>query len=103
MKNAKTLRDLVDEFGANGVIRIDDGQGSAGPVWIEWDEMIDTDLGGTKMYPAKVSDRAYDDDNSSAKTLEDVAKYIIRDYSTDELYASEWIDGGNGYWFRLVF
>jgi hypothetical protein len=99
----KTLRDLVEEFGGNGVIRIDDGQGSAGPAWLEWDEALDKALGEPEMHPAKITDRAYDSDNDSTKTLEDIAKYVVRDYSTDEMYASDWLDGDEGYFYRLVF
>ncbi len=104
----KTLRELVEEFGANGVIRIDDGNGCAGPAWIEWADDIDAALGDVEMFPATGSDRAYEGDGeySSKDTLETVAKYVIRDYSTEEMYASEWIGAGEGdnpYRFRLVF
>ena len=103
-----TLRELVDEFGANGVIMIDAGNGCAGPAWIEWDEEIDAELGDVEMLPVTTDAPAYEDDENE-DTILDVAKYVIRDYSTDgEMYASEWIEddnrgGSNPYRFRLVF
>lgn len=59
-KPGRKLRDLIDEFGATGVIRIDAGNGSAGPTWIEWDDNMDIELGDTLMYPVNPSDRAYE-------------------------------------------
>ena len=101
----KTLGELVEEFGANGVIRIDAGNGCAGPAWIEWDDGIDEEMGDIEMFPVNGSDRAYegDDEYANKDTIEDVAKYVIRDYSTEEMYASEWVDDGDGYWFRVIF
>ena len=104
----KTLRELVEGFGANGVIRIDDGNGCAGPAWIEWADDIDAELGDVEMFPAKADDRAYegDDEYANKDTLETVAKYVIRDYCTDDMFASEWIEDGQGdnpYRFRLIF
>ena len=82
-----TLRTLIEEFGANGCVREDRGNGCAGPVWVRED-----DLGDTEM------------------TLIDVAEYrdAVAAYKTImqaemPFYASAWIDGGNGYEFRLIF
>ncbi len=108
-----TLRELVDQYGANGFILIDDGNGSAGPSWIEWDEEMDEAYGDTEMSAAKASDLAYagqNDDNTD--TLDKVAKYVVRDYSSDEMYASEWIEDDdrnapyqaqNPYSYRIIF
>ena len=45
------LATLIDRYGANGVIRIDAGNGSAGPAWIEWDNEIKKEFGKIKMLP----------------------------------------------------
>jgi len=107
-----TLRELVEEFGANGVIRIDAGNGSAGPAWIEWTEEDAEELGDTEMTLVAGDARAYEDDSGHQDTVAEVAKHIIAGYSSDELYVSEWIEdddrGGeyqavNPYRYRLVF
>ena len=105
-KTQKTLRELVDDAGANGFILIDDGNGSAGPGWIDWSDEIDAVYGNTIMMQANTTDKAYEQNNDgydSDKTVGDVAKYVVRDYSTDEMYASDWIAGDNGYTYRIIF
>jgi len=104
----ETLRELIEEYGANGVIHIDDGNGSAGPTWVEWNDDIEAEWGHIAMHLVAASNRAYegDDEYSNKDTLGDVARYVIRSYSMDELYASDWIiygQGDNPYCFRLIF
>ena len=110
------LSTLIDRYGANGVIRIDAGNGSAGPAWIEWDDEIKKEFGKIKMLPINKNHNVYSDggdDNHSQSAL-NVAKYVIRDYSCDDntMYASEWIEDDdrnapyqatNPYRYRLIF
>jgi hypothetical protein len=106
------LSTLIDRYGANGVIRIDAGNGSAGPVWIEWGDEMKKEIGKIKMIPVNPTDRAYEDGDID-DTIEQEAKRVIPDYSYDPtMYASEWIedDGRNApyqaqnpYRYRLIF
>ena len=104
------LSELVDEYGANGVIRIDEGQGSAGPSWIDWcaddtdlmDEIADVEM--TEVNPRV---KAYPEDSNQTATYYQVVRYVIPDYETDIMYASDWIkddkDYHNPYRYRLIF
>lgn len=94
-----TLRDLVNEYGANGVIRIDAGNGSAGPCFLPWDEVAD-DLGDTEMVP--IADAALDND---ARLVMDDETYVV-------IYASDWIEdddrnapyqASNPWRYRIIF
>lgn len=110
------LATLIDRYGANGVIRIDAGNGSAGPAWIEWDDEIKKEFGNIKMLPINKNHNVYSgggDDNHSQSAL-NVAKYVIRDYSCDDntMYTSAWIEDDdrnapyqatNPYRYRLIF
>lgn len=110
------LSTLIDRYGANGFIRIDAGNGSAGPAWIEWDNKINKEFGKIKMLPINKNHNVYSDggdDNHSQSAL-NVAKHVIRDYSCDDntMYASEWIEDDdrnapyqaqNPYRYRLIF
>lgn len=107
------LSTLIDRYGANGVIRIDAGNGSAGPAWIEWDKEIAKEIGKVKMIPVAATSKAYEDDDDNS-TIEHEAKYVIPDYSCDDntMYASEWIEhddrnapyqATNPYRYRLIF
>lgn len=107
----KTLRELMGEYGANGVIRIDAGNGSAGPAWIDWDDEMDQALGDVVMMPANPTDRAYED-NDCNDTIRDEAQYVVSDYDSDEVWASNWIEDDNRnaphratnpYRYRLIF
>lgn len=97
-----TLSDLIDQFGANGVIRIDAGNGSAGPMWCAWDDDLAGEIGGLEMSKVDPYDRAYDDDDNE-RTYKQEAVYVIGDYDSDEMYAARWINGGNGYMYRFIF
>jgi hypothetical protein len=109
------LSTLIDRYGANGVIRIDAGNGSAGPAWIEWDDEIKKEFGNIKMLPINKNHNVYSgggDDNHSQSAL-NVARHVIRDYSCDNtMYASAWIEDDdrnapyqatNPYRYRLIF
>ena len=107
----KTLRELIEEYGANGVIRIDAGNGSAGPAWIEWDKEMDQILGGIVMTTADPQGLAYEDADN-ADTIADEALQVVSDYSCDEMWASDWIEddnrnapyrASNPYRYRLIF
>jgi hypothetical protein len=104
-----TLRDLIDQSGANGVIRIDDGNGSAGPMWIDWDEEMSELLGDTEMLSVNHNYRAYPD---QATTYAQAARHVIPDYAITEMHASAWIvdddrnypyQAQNPYRYRLIF
>lgn len=109
-----TLRELIDEYGANGVIQIDEGNGSAGPAWIEWDEDASEQYGDTEMHKISKNYNAYAGGGYSEHTdsFLQVARYVLNDYDTDVLYASDWIDDDernapyqatNPYRYRLIF
>lgn len=114
MKTSKTLRDLINEHGANGVIRIDAGNGSAGPMWADWDDDIDSEYGDIVMHEVDKNYNAYTDgdDNHTSSFLQ-VAHYVVPDYTTDDtMYASDWIEDDdrnapyratNPYRYRLIF
>lgn len=101
------LRELIDEYEATGVIRYDKGNGSAGPVWIEWDEEINNELGDIDMRSVHPQGHAYGlpkDEYDKTDTFAQVAKYVIRDdHETAEIWVSDWIDGDNGYEYRILF
>jgi len=108
------LATLIDRYGATGVIRIDAGNGSAGPAWIEWDDEIKKEFGKIKMLPINTHQNVYSDggdDNQSQSAL-NVARHVIRDYSCNTMYASAWIEDDdrnapyqatNPYRYRLIF
>lgn len=86
-----TLRSLIDEFGVSGCVREDRGNGCAGPMWIDEDvlgEFAETEMVGI----------AFAKDKGAAM----VAYQAVLPKETP-FYASAWIDGGNGYEFRLLF
>lgn len=91
-----TLSELIGKFGANGVIRIDAGNGCAGPVWCAWDDDLAGEIGGHEMSQVDPDGRAYDDDDNE-RTYRQEAAYVVGDYDSDEMCASRWIHGGNGY------
>jgi len=105
-----TLRELVEEYGANGFVLIDAGNGAAGPAWITWDEEIDDEYGDTEMVEIAPTARAYEDEEKS-ETILNVAKDIISGYTQDaSMYASEWIEDDdrnyeatNPWRYRLLF
>jgi hypothetical protein len=104
----KTLRELVEEYGANGCIRIDDGNGSAGPCWLTWDKDLDAKLGDTEMHVVAKSLRAYKDKDNH-ETIIQIAKFVVANYDTDIMHASDWIEDDddptatNPYRYRLIF
>ena len=85
-----TLRNLIEEFGANGCVREDRGNGCAGPVWVREDDLGELDA--TEMTAIDVTE-----------DREAVAAYQAVMQAEMPFYASAWIDGGNGYEFRLIF
>ena len=107
-----TLSNLINKYGGNGYIRIDDGNGSAGPSWIEWDEDITAEYGDTEMAEVEKNTLAYGD-TEREETLIQVATYVIPDYTTDELmFVSDWIEDDNRnypyqavnpYRYRIIF
>ncbi len=91
----KAVRDLVEEFGANGIIRVDAGNGSAGPMWLDWETCKD-EVGHIEMYPVE------------DETLNEAARPILGQPDYEVTYASDWVVGdgqtGDNPWrFRLVF
>ncbi len=116
----KKLRDLLEEYGANGVIYVDDGNGSAGPSFIACGpDASDEDNEGREhlmdisMTLTPATDRCYDA-ASSAETIGDVARDVLPDYNIEagKLWASDWIEddernapyqAANPYRYRLIF
>lgn len=91
----KTVRDLMEESGANGIIRVDAGNGSAGPMWLDWETAKD-DIGHIAMTPV-----------NGDETLNAIARDVLNQPDYDVTYASDWIGDGhtgdNPWRFRLVF
>jgi hypothetical protein len=114
-REIKTLRELVNESGANGIIRIDAGNGSAGPMWIGWDDAIDAAIGGTEMLRVNRNYNAYDNggDDNHIQTFYQAARQVVPDYDgKSPLWASDWIEeddrnapyrATNPYRYRLIF
>jgi hypothetical protein len=95
----RTLRELIDEHDANGVVMIDAGNGSAGPRWISL-EHIDED-----MLSLSMSRHMSAPANRDARSATGDDKYIVR-------WASDWIEdddrGGdfetqNPWRYKLLF
>lgn len=95
----RTLRELIDEHDANGVVMIDAGNGSAGPRWVPLEgideDMLSVSMGRHMSAPA----------NRDARSATGDDKYIVR-------WASDWIEdddrGGdfevqNPWRYRLLF
>ncbi|NCC05838.1 MAG: XRE family transcriptional regulator [Proteobacteria bacterium] len=100
--NVLTLSNLIDQYGANGVIRIDEGNGCAGPMWCAWDDDLAGEIGGMEVSQVDPDSRAYDDGDND-RTYRQEAVHVIGDYDGDDMYASRWINGGNGYRYRFIF
>jgi len=77
----KTVRYLMEESGGNGIIRIDAGNGSAGPVWLDWEDCKD-DIGHIAMTPV-----------NGDETLNAIARDVLNQPDYDVTYASDWIVG----------
>jgi len=94
-----TLQDLIDEYGGNGFVVDDKGNGSAGPTWAVWDEDVLSICGDIPMA------RTFDEE------IKEIARLVIEpaeDYGGDEMYVSPWIrdpedKGSNPYMFRIIF
>jgi len=108
-----TLQDLIDEHGATGVIRIDAGNGSAGPVWVEWDDDTARDMGDVEMTRVAATDPAYEDADVTDTILDAMRDVLGKEHDGGgEIYASEWIEDDdrnypyqatNPYRYRLIF
>ena len=88
----------MEEYGGNGFIRDDAGNGSAGPAWIEWDEEMEAEVGDVEMEKTALEDVAK------------IARYVVRDYDiSGGCFVSGWIyndkDPGatNPYRYRIIF
>lgn len=115
MEKTQTLRELVELFGANGFVIIDDGNGSAGPAWVSWDDDIDAAYGNTRMSQVDSTAYAYEyadtDEYQSKDSIAKVVDYVVKYYSCDDgamspatRYASDWIAcNRNGYKYRIIF
>lgn len=102
----KTLRQLVAEYGANEVLRIDAGNGCAGTMWLDWDTDLDDQLGDTPMSLASPHEV---DNCDSIAILLSIEGGVRRD---EPIYTSEWIEddernapyqASNPYRYRLLF
>jgi hypothetical protein len=86
------LGKLINELGANGVVRIDEGNGSAGPTWCDWGDDMQKKYGSVVMMP--VTDDTHDGY---------VYRQIIPDGTVS--HGSDWIEDGQGvnpYKYRFI-
>jgi len=101
-----TLKDLIEQHGANGYVLIDVGNGSAGPMWLDYDP--EDDRLGTVMVPVASCSPAYEDQDV-ADTVLQVIRKVVHDYSLGQVYASDWIiednnpNSSNPYRYRILF
>lgn len=108
-----TLSNLMDEYGGNGYIRIDSGNGAAGPSWIEWNSGIEAICGDIEMQEQNDEATAYgEEDDEKETTLLQIVRYVIPDYASDTIFASEWVEddnrnypyrADNPYRYRIIF
>lgn len=117
------LKDLVEEYGANGFIYLDDGNGSVGEHFIYWDEMVTNKngkevpasriFGNIRMFKHPKTAKAFKGSDPDKKiTLLKIVKSVIKDYDSETLFASDWIEDDdrnypyqatNPYRFRIIF
>lgn len=112
---SRTLADLINEYDCNGFCLIDDGNGSAGPAWVDWsDEDVREEFEHIAMYPVRPLDCPGQDpddeyDTYRQQTFLSVVRHVLPGYHVDNdngVWASEWIvtgKGDNPYRFRVVF
>jgi hypothetical protein len=104
----KTLIEIIEYFGGNGCVRIDAGNGSAGPCWIPV-EQIDPEDGAVMMYEHDNSTYAYNTDNSDCQdTLLEAVRSAgvgLDTYPDNNMYASDWLSSAQhpGYQYRFIF
>lgn len=84
-----TLRNLIDEYDATGCVCEDRGNGCAGAMWIR-----EADLG--ELDDAEMTAIDVTEDREVVAAYQTIMQEL-------PMFASEWIDGGNGYEFRLIF
>ena len=85
------LKDIIDEYQANGFISSDAGNGCSGPKWVAWDDDIAAEYGNIEMEKGVT---AYDIMN---------ARMVMNDSKFRPEYRSEWIEQENGYKFKIIF
>lgn len=104
----KTLKNLVVEFGANGFVMINDGNGCGDPAWYDWEEDgVAEDYGDIEMFLTPEIAAAYDAQDDERSLLHEIC-LINRDYKSDNglVWASDWIvkgDGDNPWRYRVIF
>lgn len=111
IKNHRTLRSLVEEFGANCFIYIDAGSGCGGESLIDWTDEIAEEYGDTiltEVPPYMTLDEA---GSENYGTVRDVYKSVLNKKTDDWNFASEWIERessgeyseSNPYRYRIIF
>ncbi len=80
----------------NGVVRVDAGNGSAGPMWLDWEAAKD-EVGHIEMYPVE-----------GDETLNEAARAVLSQPNYKVTHCSDWVVGdgqtGDNPWrFRIVF
>jgi hypothetical protein len=100
-----TLENLMEEYGANGFVIADAGNGSAGPCWVEWSDDVAQEYGDTPMFPA-TEDEMIDDTDEDYGTLSGAVNYALQEGATSVSHASNLIvsgEGDNPYRYRIIF
>ena len=93
-----TLGELVNTYGANGVVIEDAGNGCGGPSWLPLDEMTDSQL-SIDMIPLDATTATCDDASR-------VGAMVTGDQRYSAMYVSDWIiegSGDNPYRYRIIF
>lgn len=100
-----TLREIVNTYGAEGIVMMDDGNGSGGPSYTEWTPEIDYAYGDTEMLPVV-------EGSNDAREINEAARSVTDDQRYTALYVSEWIEddgrnapyrASNPYRYRVIF
>lgn len=95
-----TLAELLDTYGANGVVMDDAGNGCGGPSWIPLDEITDIQK-NIEMYPLTEGTATHADASMVGRLVTDDQRYSV-------MYVSDWITpeshtADNPYRYRIIF
>ena len=87
------VREIVEEFGGNGIIYADAGQGCGEPCFIFCDDEDFSRYADIDLYPiATAEDKAY----AAGATLWVAPK-------VKPAYISDWVKDGDGYYYRIIY
>ena len=91
----ETLAQLMDKYDGNGFILIDDGNGSAGPQWVKWDEESEYSFGNLEMTETGNNAPAYEPESGLNDTIGGIAKMILGE-PQETHFISDWQSDGEG-------